>query len=98
MNPQHLELLSAGAEALTRQAREGGGPLDFSRATLRGLRLEDAHFYPDSDFSGCTLIDCVITRCSLQGANFDDANLVGCQVTDGEFSNSSFRRASLEGA
>jgi uncharacterized protein YjbI with pentapeptide repeats len=99
VNPDHVALLGAGAEAVTRHSREGGAALDLSGATLSDLRLFGAEFPPDCDFSGCTLVESFIVRSRLEQARFDGAHLApGCHLTHSSVDNASFRGATLERA
>jgi uncharacterized protein YjbI with pentapeptide repeats len=99
VNPDHLELLKAGADAVQRHAQDpASSPLDFSGATVQGLRLDGAQFYPEADFSACTLVDCVIVRSTLERARFDGATLSGCALQYSFVGNSSFRASTLEQA
>ena len=80
-NPEHVELVKQGAEAIARwQKQHPGEHLDLSRANFHRANLARAKL-SKANLSGANLFEADLSWADLSGANLNEANLVGATLS-----------------
>lgn len=92
-NPEHLELVRSGVDALNAYAAAHGEvALDLEGADLSGLALAGARL------QAARLAHTSLRGCDLRNARFNSADMRGCDLRDADLRGASVHRADLTGA
>jgi uncharacterized protein YjbI with pentapeptide repeats len=92
-NPEHVEIVKAGAEEFNKWREENSETmLDLSGANLRSGRFSEMRLAP-ANLEGAVLVHSDFRKCDLRGVNFQRADMKSVDLQNAEL-----RRASLYGA
>ena len=97
-NPEHVEIVSQGAEATAEwQDEHPGKRLELDGADLSGVNLSGA-ILVDADLRGADLSRADLCRAFLSGASLGGANLSGADLREAVLFEAKLRGANLQGA
>jgi len=98
VNPEHVEVVRQGPEAIARWREANLGiRLDLPKATLAGASLHGANL-TGADLRGATLAGATLTETSLARAILAGANLHGANLFRADLSEADLNEADLAGA
>ncbi len=92
-NPEHLELVRSGVEAINKAAAERDRELlDLEGADLSGLNLANARL------DGANMANVDLSRSDLREARLNAANMSGCNLREADLRGAAMHRTDLTGA